>query len=973
MLQNERRDARPLPLVAPFLTLLSLIGLATSVTAMPRDAGERADPTFTTPPGATREEGVDALGVQLLSQIPLTEIIGDDVIDIHPAWVNDIWGYVSPSGREYALLGCSDRTVVVDITDPTAPVQLRAFFHPAQIWSDIAVCGEYAYVVTDGSGVGMQIIDLSLVDEGFVTMPAVYEGGTLRFSTAHNIYANEESKTVYLAGSGDTGFRSFAGLDVSDPLRPQVGVRWSTHEVHDVYVTTYPEGSDYAGQEIAFLFGGDEGLAIIDVTDPSNPIPLAERVEYENLRYCHQGWLSEDRRYLFTNDELDELQDGDVTTTTTYVWDVQDLSNPEMVHTFTSGRTSTDHNLMVRDQFVFEANYSSGLQVFDVSDPLAPEHVGWYDTYPSHDGAGFDGAWGVFAGYPSGVVVVSDGAGGLFVFDPFVATVPAFEVAETPALEGTSETLGVAWGDYDGDGDPDAYVTHRDRACQLLRNDDGMLVDATDDGETGITGDVRQGLWFDPDGDGDQDLYVVVSAGANRYFENEAGVLTEVLDPGILANPGNGRSAAATDADLDGDLDLYLANWGQPNRFFVNGGDGTWTEQAEDVGLDDEGRSAAVVWCDYDGDGDPDLAVANANAPDRIFRNDGGVFVDVMPATVAEGQTFGAGWADYDLDGDFDLYLARYEEPDVFLRNDGGDTFVDVIGETGIYPEFGTNPIFSVAWTDHDLDGWPDLLLTDGEIGVIVFVNRGDGTFRARPVTTGGSATSVAVADFDGSGAPDLLVVDALGGANRLYRNLRDDRSWLEVSLAGGGKNLRGIGARVTVETAGRVQTREIPCGSGYQAQDVDAALFGLASAGKVDRLEVFWPTGRRLVLEDVDVDQHLVVSYDEATPIDPIDEGGPGALAPSASRLHPARPNPFNPRTRLQLDLAAAGPVTVTVVDAAGRTVRSLVDEHLADGRYEVTWDGTGDDGRAVPSGVYFVRMEGPGATTSQKLTLLK
>jgi flagellar hook assembly protein FlgD len=120
-------------------------------------------------------------------------------------------------------------------------------------------------------------------------------------------------------------------------------------------------------------------------------------------------------------------------------------------------------------------------------------------------------------------------------------------------------------------------------------------------------------------------------------------------------------------------------------------------------------------------------------------------------------------------------------------------------------------------------------------------------------------------------------------------------------------------------------------------------------------------------------VNQHLVLSDDAATPIDPLDDVGPTVPAPHASRLHAAVPNPFNPRTRMQLDLAGDAPVTLVVYDGAGRAVRTLVDEPLAAGRYEVAWDGTTDDGRSVPSGVYFARMEAGGAPEVQKLTLLQ
>jgi choice-of-anchor B domain-containing protein len=137
---------------------------------------------------------------------------------------------------------------------------------------------------------------------------------------------------------------------------------------------------------------------------------------YPNVSYCHQGWLSEDRRFLYVDDELDEKTQK-VATTTTYVFNVEDLTDPKYLTSFTSGRTSIDHNAYVRGRFIYEANYTSGLRVFDLLDPMNVIEVGFFDTRPEEDVIEFRGAWGVYAGLPSGVVLVSDMQRGLFVLD----------------------------------------------------------------------------------------------------------------------------------------------------------------------------------------------------------------------------------------------------------------------------------------------------------------------------------------------------------------------------------------------------------------------------------------------------------------------------------------------------------------------------------------------------------------------------
>lgn len=174
-------------------------------------------------------------------------------------------------------------------------------------------------------------------------------------------------------------------------------------------MVTYTSGA-YSGREIAYQFSGPNGLRILDVTNKLDIQELATAV-YPGLSFCHQGWLSEDRRYLFIDDETDPPP------TTTFIFNVEDPADPLYVTSFTNGLSATDHNLMVRGQFVFEANYNSGLRVFDASDINNVVEVGYFDTYPENDNSSHDGAWGVYTQLPSRVVLVSDLDRGLFVLD----------------------------------------------------------------------------------------------------------------------------------------------------------------------------------------------------------------------------------------------------------------------------------------------------------------------------------------------------------------------------------------------------------------------------------------------------------------------------------------------------------------------------------------------------------------------------
>ena len=139
---------------------------------------------------------------------------------------------------------------------------------------------------------------------------------------------------------------------------------------------------------------------------------------YPNVAYAHQGWISEDHRYFFMNDEGDEsssVQAGQpMEGTRTLVWDIEDLDDPLMVLEHFGETFTIDHNLYVRDNLMYQSNYVSGLRVLDVSDPLNPREVGFLDTVPWSEEVEFDGSWSNYPFFPSGTIVVSSGQEGVF-------------------------------------------------------------------------------------------------------------------------------------------------------------------------------------------------------------------------------------------------------------------------------------------------------------------------------------------------------------------------------------------------------------------------------------------------------------------------------------------------------------------------------------------------------------------------------
>jgi len=327
---------------------------------------------------------------------------------------SDCWGYVSPSGREYALIGLQRGVGVVEVTDPGQPVIVAVLPAVPSLWRDIKIYQDHAYYVSEG-GDGIQVADLSQIDNGVVTLVNTVD--TPGTSKTHNVAIDETSGFLYRTG-GDSSRNGLRIYSLANPANPAYVASWNDRYVHDAQVVTYTTGP-YAGRQIAFCFsewgagGGSAGVDILDVTNKSN-LQLIQRFYYSQNQYSHQGWLSPDRNYLYINDEKDEMIYG--TPTTTRVIDVSNLNSPAQVSTFTSGSSAIDHNLYTLGNRIYEANYRSGLRVFDATDPVHPVQVAWFDTFPLDDQPKFNGLWSVFPYFPSGTIIGSDLERGLFVW-----------------------------------------------------------------------------------------------------------------------------------------------------------------------------------------------------------------------------------------------------------------------------------------------------------------------------------------------------------------------------------------------------------------------------------------------------------------------------------------------------------------------------------------------------------------------------
>lgn len=334
---------------------------------------------------------------------------------------NDCWGWVDPgTGREFVLYGRSTGTAIVEITDPTNMVYLAnvATATVPSLWRDIKVFGHHAYIVSEASGHGLQVVDLNEVLELTPGLVANLDPVTTygSFGKAHNVIINEESGFAYVVGSNTFG----GGLHIvslADPAAPVLAGAYDGAYSHDAHPIVYngPD-SDYIGHELVFCFNGYSGMAIVDATDKAD-VGLVSTLTYAELGYTHQGWVNEDHTLCFVNDELDEQNFGN--NTRTYIIDITDINAPAVIGFYTAPVPAIDHNHYVVGDRLFQANYLSGMRVLDVSDAANGnlELVAYYDTNPESDESDFGGAWSVYPYFPSGNVAIST-MSGLYLVRP---------------------------------------------------------------------------------------------------------------------------------------------------------------------------------------------------------------------------------------------------------------------------------------------------------------------------------------------------------------------------------------------------------------------------------------------------------------------------------------------------------------------------------------------------------------------------
>lgn len=337
---------------------------------------------------------------------------------------SDIWGWTDPlDNKEYAIVGLSNSTAFVDVTDPTNPIFLGRLNSNAgsNAWRDVKTYNNHAFIVADNVGPhGMQVFDLTRL-RNVTNAPATFTADAVLndVGSCHNIVINESEGVAYLVGCSSTNGGGPIFIDINNPTNPiNLGDYTAVGYSHDAQVVTYSgPDTDYTGKQIYVGSNGNtDQVVILDVTDKSNVIEISS-FTYPQTAYAHQGWFTENQKYFILGDEVDELTFG--FNTKTLVFDFTDLDNPTAHATYFGPTPAIDHNGYVKGNEYYLANYRAGLRVLDISNIAsttnAMTETGFFDTYPSSDSADFNGTWSIYPYFESGNIIIGDIDSGLFI------------------------------------------------------------------------------------------------------------------------------------------------------------------------------------------------------------------------------------------------------------------------------------------------------------------------------------------------------------------------------------------------------------------------------------------------------------------------------------------------------------------------------------------------------------------------------
>ena len=448
------------------------------------------------------------------------------------------------------------------------------------------------------------------------------------------------------------------------------------------------------------------------------------------------------------------------------------------------------------------------------------------------------------------------------------------DVTERAGVAGSGYGMGVAVGDYDNDGRPDLFVTSVNENKLFHNNGDGTFTDVT--AKAGVSGGMFAGkkmwsvgaAWLDYNNDGLLDLFVASYCQWDPNNETPC----ELNGSRVFCNPR-----------------MYKP---LPNVLYRNNGDGTFTDVSAETGIaEHSGRGMGVAIADFDGDGFPDIFVANDDFPNQLFHNRGGKgfeeIADEAGVSLTEGGNvisgMGVDFRDIFNRGLPDLWITAIEKQTFPLfKNLGHGQFAEATSMAGLGLATAEMSGWSNAIVDLDNDGWKDLYVARSNVldniaqftqrsyaePNTVFRNLANGKFQdvtstAGPALRAPSANrGAAFGDLDNDGRMDL-VINVLNGKAKVFHNTtKNDNHWMLLKLIGVKSNRMGLGAqiRLTLEN-GSFEYNHATTSTGYASSSDPRVHFGLGASRTAKEIQILWPSGRKQVLRDVAADRVIEIT----------------------------------------------------------------------------------------------------------------
>ncbi|MDQ3021751.1 MAG: choice-of-anchor B family protein [Bacteroidota bacterium] len=313
-----------------------------------------------------------------------------------------IWGYKAPDGREYGILGCYSGTSFVDITDVNNihEVGFLPSTNPASFnnpWREMKTYSHYAYIVSEVSNSGIQIVDLQYLPDSIHYVKKFVPAGHIQ---THSI--SQSGPYLYLNGCSANSFgRGVTVFDLTiDPETPVKRGAYNVDYIHDCRIVNDT------------IYAANINSSKVTIINATNKNLLTRITSFVNLPNAgpHNVALTDDRKYIFVTDEIGSFP------RLMKVWNIEDLSDITYMTSWqpTDITTSIVHNVEIYGNYAVAGHYTAGLRFIDISNPVAPTEVAWYDTYPSDNNGTYEGCWGLYM-FPSGKIVASDRSTGLYV------------------------------------------------------------------------------------------------------------------------------------------------------------------------------------------------------------------------------------------------------------------------------------------------------------------------------------------------------------------------------------------------------------------------------------------------------------------------------------------------------------------------------------------------------------------------------